>query len=231
MGGMHAIFVFGDSVSYYNDGIIDLGYSGDDPKDWPMEDVFVHPNAFTTFSAKRQLYSAIAWASIPLVSGPGLVFNSYSDIPGEARVSVRVDKPYQTTNSPYNNGYPQYAFSTLGREPVVTTQTAETALDNIHVVPNPYYGSSQYEDSQLDNIVKIINLPNKCKVNIFMTNGTLVRSFNKDNSLSYLEWDLKNDFNVPIASGVYLIHIDAGEQGQKVVKWMGSLRPVDLNAF
>jgi hypothetical protein len=49
--------------------------------------------------------------------------------------------------------------------------------------------------------------------------------------MTYLEWDLKNAYNVPIASGVYIIHIDAGDLGEKIVKWFGALRPVDLNAF
>ena len=106
-----------------------------------------------------------------------------------------------------------------------------SALETIRVVPNPYYGFSTYEASQLDNIVKITNLPVECTISIFSTNGTLVRQLNKDNSLTYIEWDLKNTYNVPIASGVYIIHIDAGDLGQKVVKWFGALRPVDLNSF
>jgi hypothetical protein len=64
---------------------------------------------------------------------------------------------------------------------------ANTALDQIRVVPNPYYGSSGYEDGQLDNIVKITNLPPRCEINIFMPNGTLVRTINKDNSLTFTE--------------------------------------------
>ena len=98
-------------------------------------------------------------------------------------------------------------------------------------MPNPYYGFSSYEASQLDNIVKITNLPETCTINIFSTSGTLVRQLRKDNSLTYVEWDLKNTYNVPIASGVYIIHVDAGELGEKVVKWFGALRPVDLNSF
>ena len=98
-------------------------------------------------------------------------------------------------------------------------------------MPNPYYGFSSYEASQLDNIVKITNLPETCTINIFSTSGTLIRQLRKDNSLTYVEWDLKNTYNVPIASGVYIIHVDAGELGEKVVKWFGALRPVDLNSF
>jgi hypothetical protein len=68
-------------------------------------------------------------------------------------------------------------------------------------------------------------------ITIFGTNGTQIRQIRKDSELTFVEWDMKNDYNVPIASGVYIVHIDAGELGEKVVKWFGALRPVDLNAF
>jgi hypothetical protein len=79
--------------------------------------------------------------------------------------------------------------------------------------------------------VKITNLPEICTISIFTPSGTLIRQYRKDNNMTYLEWDLKNAYNVPIASGVYIIHIDAGDLGEKIVKWFGALRPVDLNSF
>jgi hypothetical protein len=146
---------------------------------------------------------------------------------------LRVQNPYDSIpGGGVNEGRPAYDFTLDGFAPVLNNRDiANDALDNIRVVPNPYYGSSAYENGQLENIVKITNLPLECEINIFMTNGTLVRTITKDNTQTFVEWDMKNDFNVPIASGVYLIHIDAGPIGQKVVKWIGSLRPVDLNAF
>jgi hypothetical protein len=30
---------------------------------------------------------------------------------------------------------------------------------------------------------------------------------------------------------VYLVHVKADGIGEKIVKWFGTLRPVDLNAF
>ena len=57
-------------------------------------------------------------------------------------------------------------------------------LDNIRVVPNPYYayaGACCYEEDKLDTRVKITNLPEQCSINIYTVNGTLVRQFKKDN--------------------------------------------------
>ena len=108
----------------------------------------------------------------------------------------------------------------------------EEALQEVKAVPNPYYAYSEYEQQRLDYLVKIINLPKTCTVSIFTVNGTLVRTFNKDDATTTsIDWDLKNQDNINIASGLYIIHINAPGIGEKVIKWFGVLRPVDLSTF
>jgi len=153
-----------------------------------------------------------------------------------------------TTTAPANGFNPLYNF---GSSDIANTTndvaTATNALDLINVVPNPYYAFSAYETSQLDNRIKITNLPSKCTVSIFTVGGTLVRKFERDvpqdnsagqeystsvpNRETSLEWDLKNFKGIPIASGVYLIHIDAPGLGEKTLKWFGMNRPLDLDTF
>ena len=183
--------------------------------------------------ARANFWRACRWVGMPTLR-KGLDFNPYMELPTETRVRIRMNSAYQNrqlADAP-NGGIPQFEFNTSN----IATKTYEStvgsnALETIRVVPNPYYGFSSYEGSQLDNIVKITNLPETCTINIFSTSGTLVRQLRKDNSLTYVEWDLKNTYNVPIASGVYIIHVDAGALGEKIVKWFGALRPVDLNSF
>jgi hypothetical protein len=62
-------------------------------------------------------------------------------------------------------------------------------------------------------------------------NGTLVRRFKKDDPLTSLDWDLKNQTGIPIASGLYILHIDVPGVGEKVLKWFGVMRPIDLDTF
>ena len=101
----------------------------------------------------------------------------------------------------------------------------------IGIVPNPYYAYSKYETSKLDNRVKITNLPEECTIRIYNLSGTLVRQYHKADPLTFQDWDLKNSKNVPIAGGVYIIHIDVPDIGQKVLKWFGVMRPIDLDTF
>ncbi|MGB0177606.1 MAG: hypothetical protein ACPF9D_10600, partial [Owenweeksia sp.] len=239
LGGMHVVYVFADSVKIGNDQkFTDMTYRGDNISDFPLlEDLNRMDEA--RFRNQQAIFGSMYWIGFPLVASPQYEFESYSDIPNRAKVSLRMGKPYQKTGlneavaiERPNNGIPQYLFSTDGYgADTGVAEIANKALDLIKVVPNPYNGSSQYEDSQLDNVVKITNLPENCKISIYMSNGTLVRTLNKSTQATYIEWDLKNDFNVPIASGIYLIHIDAGSVGEKVIKWLGTMRPVDLNAF
>lgn len=128
-----------------------------------------------------------------------------------------------------------YNFST---RPIATSYYDETAydddLDMIRVVPNPYYAYSSYEPVPLDNRVKITNLPDKCTVTIYTLSGTEIRQFEKDNAQTFIEWDLKNFSGVPIAGGMYLIHVESeidGAKKERVLKWFGMLRKLDLNTF
>lgn len=140
--------------------------------------------------------------------------------------------PEDVVSNPQNGNFPMYKFNTNDLAPKNYDQnSAQNALAKINIVPNPYYGHSAYEKTRIDNVVKIINLPVKCKVRIYTLAGTLVRTIEKDNDQTYITWDLKNDKNVQIASGLYIMHIDAPGIGERILKWFGVMRPYDLQSY
>lgn len=152
-----------------------------------------------------------------------------------------------------NGNFPLYSFNTSDIAALYNNaDVAKNALDLINVVPNPYYGASAYENNRADNRVRITNLPNKCTIKIFTMNGTLVRTIKRDvagqedlfvstgttgddtrqsRRVSYVEWDLKNQNNISVASGLYILHIDAPGIGEKIVKWFGVMRPLDVQNY
>jgi len=156
--------------------------------------------------------------------------------PTDMRIRLRVRKPYQNykiVDASNNDDNPRYGFNT---DEVYTEQGQQfgtDALDEIRVVPNPYYAfsGSGYENNPVENKVKITNLPEQCTVTIYTIDGSLVRRIVKDDPSTIIEWDLKNAARVPIASGNYIIHVDAGETGEKIVKWLGLMRALDLDSF
>jgi hypothetical protein len=178
---------------------------------------------------KIKVWRSMCWVGLPMVV-QGETFMS-----NDVRVRLRVAKPYEPYDTELaltNNADPVCQFN-MGTLATTTTDltAAEDALNLINVVPNPYYAYSAYEQNRLDNRVKVTNLPDICTVRIYTVGGTLIRTFNKDSPITSLDWDLKNQANVPIAGGVYLIHVDVPDVGEKVLKWFGALRPVDLENF
>lgn len=133
-----------------------------------------------------------------------------------------------------NGGRPFYEF-TIPQSMVPefnVRSTVESALDDILIVPNPYYAYSSYETDKTDNRVKIVNLPKQCKISIYTLNGVLVRELTKDDDgITSVDWDLKNEARIPIASGAYIIHVNVPGVGERVLKWFGVMRPVDLDSF
>ncbi len=187
---------------------------------------------------KREVFSDAMWVNIPLLIPGHTWFES------TVKFRLRVAKPYErgyTTNvannadtaaAPQNVNWPMYTFNTSEIETHKgDAETAENALDLINIVPNPYYAYSAYEKRALENIVKITNLPEKCSISIYTLNGTLIRKFNKSDPKTSLDWDLKNQARVPIASGMYIIYVNVPDVGEKTLKWFGVLRPTDLDSY
>jgi hypothetical protein len=184
------------------------------------------------------LYSSCMWVGLPLSIDDKEWLNN------EVKIRIRIAKPYEkyysapldsaTTANSENKQLPMYLFETqnLATEPYNEAK-AKSDLDLIQVVPNPYYayaGGPGYERNALDNRVKITNLPEQCVISIYNINGTLIRQITKDEEKTSVDWDLKNFAGVPIAGGVYLIHVKS-DSGEKIVKWFGGLRIPDLNVF
>ncbi|MBL7899931.1 MAG: T9SS type A sorting domain-containing protein [Crocinitomicaceae bacterium] len=212
-GGCHFIYVFG----------IDVGSTGMPEYDggaWLKAQLMDE----TSSSYNK------AWRNCMWIMAPMLIPNQQV-LATDTRVQMRVNHPHQEKiYTGLNNGLPAYRFSTSGIA-TLTQQIgiAVEALDEIRVVPNPYYAYSSYESNGVDNRVRITNLPNTCSITIYNISGQLVKRIDKDNELTYVDWTLKNYLEIPIAGGVYLIHVEVPGVGEKVIKWYGAIRQLDLN--
>lgn len=248
-GGKHYIYVFGHNGDkrYSGDAILGNGL-----RDIPVYDkgqalyellkAAESTTGTTSEAYKREVFADAMWVNIPRLSPGHALLESTVKI--RLRVAKSYAKRYSTTYSasagetvdtsltPQNKNMPMYTFNTRDIE---THKNAEdvrkSVLDMINIVPNPYYAYSSYEKTALENVVKITNLPEQCTVSIYTLNGTLIRKFKKDDTKTSIDWDLKNTARIPIASGIYIIHIDAPGFGEKVLKWFGVLRPIDLDNY
>jgi hypothetical protein len=258
-GGMHYLYIMNpttviyvgnifefpayDAGRYYRDSLVGVGIAnGGLPDNVRLSGV----------------YASTLWVNIPLMAD-----SLWLPEGNDAHVRIRIAKQYRRYYSEQplepgnpkeaNNFYPMFKFNTSAFEPVEFSSEANNKyLDMITVVPNPYYAYADgpgYERNQLDNRVKIINIPSRCVVTIYNISGTLIRQYNVDktgidnpsssfdgvetDAKTSIDWDLKNFAGIPIASGLYLIHVkeSGGRSGERVVKWFGAMRPIDLNTF
>lgn len=212
--------------------------------------------------------SLVTWTAFPLNSvGETNALLSVADgiIPNDIKFKLRVTNPFgfateidevgNGDNDKYDGvkvgGFPTFEFKIEGAASrALAANEYEGALENVNVVPNPYYAYSAYEKSEFDNTIKITNLPPRADITIFSLDGKFIRTFLRDEQdvikeagfpvqtqqgFPDVSWDLKNSKGVPVASGVYLIHVRAeieGPDGQvqveeRVIKWFGVGRKFD----
>lgn len=99
---------------------------------------------------------------------------------------------------------------------------AQTKLDNIYVVPNPYVAYSGLEQpgttasKRGDLRIQFRNLPPKCTIRIFTLVGELVDTIQKDDMNSYANWAVLSSEGHRLAYGVYIYHVEAPGVGNKI---------------
>ena len=254
-GGMHYVYVFGhNGNTRYTTGVLI-----NELKDIPAYDcgqaAYKILNSDNTANQQlREVYADAMWTSIPLLDPEfagwtwGNRYQNTDVVPTELKIRLRVAKPYKrffngitvaggvmasdSAAAPQNANNPMYAFNTAELKTTTSDHlSAVDALDLINVVPNPYYAYSGYETNQFDNRVKFTNLPEKCEIKIYTVSGIQVRRLTKDSPQTYLDWDLKNQAGIPVASGLYIVHVNVEGVGEKILKWFGVMRPVDLDSY
>jgi len=242
-GGRHYIYILGS-------------YEGLPAQAYPKQPICQGPNCSSSAKILRDILSNAGQASspstrdiefrkvffqcmwvIPSFLSPGYQMEGPYGMtpPSKMKLRIRASKKYKfdpNDADSENDDNPKFTFNTNDIFTDFSPKTGEASVEKIQIVPNPYYAQSGiYESSPVANKVKFTNLPPKCTISIYTLDGALVNRFKKEDEGTILEWNLKNSARVPISSGLYIIHVDAGDLGEKVLKWMGIMRQLDLDSF
>ena len=236
IGGKHFIYILGTGQTGPGRATKGQRYLGPDDGNFalPFTNELLNPTVAS--SIKRRLLSPIMWV-IPAYMAAGYSMDNGIP-PTTVRFKINIKKAYTTFASignpapaPINNTRPMYSFNTNDITPEISTEKGKKSLDLVNIVPNPYRGYSQYETSPIDSRVKITNLPPECTITIYDMAGSLIRRINKADENTFVDWDLKNNNNVPIASGLYLIHVKSKDLGEKIIRWYGIMHSIDLDTY
>jgi len=111
-----------------------------------------------------------------------------------------------------------FTFTTAGFGAEKSDAVAEMRLEDINVFPNPYFGHNKAEDNFFTQFVTFNNLPeDNCTIRIFSLSGTLVTTIEHNNGTPFERWYLLNDEELPVASGMYIVHVET-EYGNRIIK-------------
>jgi len=121
-------------------------------------------------------------------------------------------------------------FAFTPEAPAAGDQVAEVSLDEINVVPNPYFAFNPQERIATTRFVTFTHLPfDGVTIRIFTLDGTLVKVIDDDErsedpegstlNTPMARWDLRNEGDVPVASGMYIAHIEVENVGDKILKF------------
>ena len=115
--------------------------------------------------------------------------------------------------NPIQTGVDKFSFTMQATDVV-----ASDDVEDVNVYPNPYYGFHELEESRSNKFVSFNHLPQTASIKIYSLGGTLVRTLDKaDDGTQFLDWNLKNQYGYPVASGLYIVRIESGGN-EKVLK-------------
>ncbi len=140
---------------------------------------------------------------------------------------------YYYSITSYDQGHDQWAedpgvsvpplessvFANRSTTPFYTTlrpQSGQDVLDNVTVVPNPFYVSSGLQSAADAKLIQFVNVPAECTIRIFTLRGDLVKTIRHDNpSSGVATWNQISDNNQYIKSGMYYYHLTSEYGGTK----------------
>jgi len=112
-----------------------------------------------------------------------------------------------------------FSINTSAFAPAANAAVAKASANKAGVFPNPYYTLNAAEVDRFERFVTFNNLPPKATVRVFNLAGHLVRTLAKNDITQFMRWDLANEKNFPVASGIYICHIDMPDIGvTKILK-------------
>lgn len=117
----------------------------------------------------------------------------------------------------------KYTFSDPTKAAVKNNMAlAKVEAEKVNVYPNPYYAYNPAETNRFNRFVTFTHLPANATIRIFNLAGQIVKVIKKDGAFNpgqFERWDLNNQYGFPVASGIYIAHIDMPDIGKtKILK-------------
>jgi hypothetical protein len=141
--------------------------------------------------------------------------------PANANVDTVFSSEFELTIYPNypNSDMDQFTFGTSDLVTPLTVTERKDKLKDVRVVPNPYFGYSRYETSYDTPVLRFTHLEPGATVRIFNLAGQLIKTLEHTEDVNELDWDLRNEAGLKIASGMYIAYVEVPGVGEKIIKF------------
>lgn len=154
-----------------------------------------------------------------LIDQAGPNDRSYDDV-----TPIRGLSYYYYITSVGTNGLESSEYYTQTYDPANLKRPADSVMNDIRVVPNPYNISAAknlgFGDQQANRLA-FFNIPGQCTIRIYTEIGELIYTINHTDGSGDAYWDSVTSSNQLVVSGIYIAVVDNTVTGQrKIVKFV-----------
>jgi hypothetical protein len=200
----------------------------------------IHPAVPVTFRVKnltKDRYIDFSYFRTGLISTVHTI-DFKEDIQGELRRTWRVILTYVGANVPIEQ---QGTYTIATRKPFnrndfitfkvkgakIDNVVADSELDKIKVVPNPYVVTHEAEARLLstqtsgrgEREIRFTHVPPGSKIYIYTVRGEQIKTLSQENLyVGDVYWNLRTEENLDVAFGVYIYVVEAANIGKKIGK-------------
>jgi len=120
---------------------------------------------------------------------------------------------------PLETGKSNYKKDAKGAPvPLILLPPSSSTLDNVKVVPNPYYGSASWEPQYEDKIA-FTNLPPNARVIIYTISGDKLYTIENRSATGTVFWNMVSDADIKVASGLYIYKVEQYDSQGNIVDY------------
>ena len=162
---------------------------------------------------ERVFYKNMLWKAVLVTSDEPTPYFVDTDGDGENDNPWRLDYPWQTGDSVivrpqkfYVDGDHWIAnMEILG----ASHDVADSTLQEIKVVPNPYLVHSRFNETQTDRRLRFTHLPQKCRITIYTITGEVVTTIDHESEYDgNAWWDLRTSNGDVVGPGLYIYFVE-----------------------
>ncbi len=198
-----------DSANGNANHLWDMGWNGTSFADLGgREYIFIHNTSYSPGT----FYDDNNWAPITNVL--------YAIWPSARGNHPYLEAPFTMDIIPNFVNLPSDVFEFTAPKVESSLALEKADVEKINVFPNPYYGFHSRENSRDEHYVTFNHLPEEATIRIFDLSGVMVKMIKHDATKGQFDtWDLQNESGYPVASGIYIVHIDMPKLGKtKILK-------------